>query len=55
MITVNGLQDESGTFYPEYVPENTIGNNFDGVNFIYFENKVEKEEYYKQLENVIND
>lgn len=50
MITIKGVHDSSGTFSPEFIPENTIGCNFDGVNFIYFENELEKIEYYKQFE-----
>ena len=50
MITVKAIFDENGTAYPEYVPETNLGNNFDGVNYVYFETEDEKIVYYKQLD-----
>lgn len=53
MITVKAIFDENGTASPSEIIKASLGNNFDGVNFVYFETEEEKIDYYKQFENNI--
>lgn len=51
MITVKAIFDDNGTASPEKIIENNgLGNNFDGINYYYFESQDEKNEYYKKLD-----
>lgn len=50
MIIVKAIFDDNGTASPEKIIENNgLGNNFDGINYYYFESQDEKKnEYYKK-------
>lgn len=50
MVTIKSKTDENGTSVPEtQAPNFGFGSHFDGVNFYYFENKEEADNFYKNL------